>query len=189
MTHAANPPIRVTVYCAASPSLDKKYYQFAEALGNELVSQGMELVYGGGGRGLMGALADAVLNAGGKVRGVIPNFMIDREWAHPKVKDLELVNTMHERKPAMVAQCDAIVALPGGCGTFEELLEAFTWKRLDLIDKPIVVVNQDGYYNGLKALFDHSVQEGFMAEDFLDYWQFVTTPKEAVEHIDRAVHR
>lgn len=174
---------RVAVYCAASERIDRKYFDFAKRLGGALGRQGFCLVYGGGASGLMGAVADAVLDAGGEVTGVMPLFMRRFEDAHPRLTRLVEVDTMHERKTAMVAQSDAIIALPGGCGTFEELLEAFTWKRLQLICHPIIVVNQDGYYDPLQALFRSAVDQGFLAKNFEDLWTFVETPEAAIESL------
>ena len=179
-----NSPIRVTVYMASSNDVADKYFEVARDLGKTLAERNMCLVYGGGANGLMGAVADAALEAGGTVTGIIPTFMKEREWAHEKVSDLIEVDTMHERKTAMVAQCDAIIALPGGVGTFEELLEAITWRRLDLIHKPIIIFNQDGYYDPLIALMERAVEEGFLQPEFAGIWQVFDGVSEAVAYIE-----
>ena len=168
---------------ASSNSVDEKYFQVARELGNALAKKGIQIVYGGGRKGLMGAVADAALSEGGSVTGVIPTFMKEREWAHHDLSEMIEVDTMHERKTAMVAQCDAIIALPGGCGTFEELLEAITWRRLDLIHKPIIIYNQDGYYDPLIALFDRAIEEGFMQPEFAEFWKVVDSVPEALSYI------
>ena len=173
-------PLRVTVYMASSNSVDEKYFRVAKDLGVSIAKGGMQLVYGGGSKGLMGAVADAVLGAGGAVTGIIPTFMKEREWAHHSLTEMIEVDTMHERKTAMVAQCDAIIALPGGCGTFEELMEAITWRRLELIHKPIVIFNQDGYYDPLLQLLDRAIEEGFMQPEFAEFWVTVETVEEAL---------
>lgn len=174
-------PIRVTVYMASSNEVPEKYFRVAKELGVEIANAGMQLVYGGGGSGLMGAVADAVLSAGGPVTGIIPTFMKEREWAHGGLTEMIEVNTMHERKTAMVAQGDAIIALPGGCGTFEELMEAITWRRLDLIHKPIIIFNQDGYYDPLIQLLERAIEEHFMQPEFADFWVTVSSVEEALE--------
>ncbi|MEM9025470.1 MAG: TIGR00730 family Rossman fold protein [Verrucomicrobiota bacterium] len=176
-------PIRVTVYLASSNDIAEKYFEVARELGGSIAKAGMRLVYGGGSSGLMGAVADAALQAGGAVTGVIPTFMKEREWAHHGLSEMIEVDTMHERKTAMVAQCDAIIALPGGCGTFEELLEAITWRRLELIHKPIIIFNQDNYYDPLIALLDRSIEEGFMKPEFADYWRVSESVPDALEFI------
>ncbi|MGB0370105.1 MAG: TIGR00730 family Rossman fold protein [Opitutales bacterium] len=177
-------PIRVTVYMASSNDVDEKYFHVAKELGAKIAQSGMRLVYGGGSKGLMGAVADAVLESGGEVTGVIPTFMKEREWAHHGLTEMIEVDTMHERKTAMVAQCDAIIALPGGCGTFEELLEAITWRRLELIHKPILIFNQDGYYDPLIALMDRAIEDGFMRPEFSEFWHIVDNADEALKYIE-----
>lgn len=181
--HYKESPLRVTVYMASSNAVAEKYFEVARDLGRQIADSGMQLVYGGGSKGLMGAVADAVLNAGGPVLGIIPTFMKEREWAHKSLTQMVEVDTMHERKTAMVAHCDAIIALPGGCGTFEELLEAITWRRLELIHKPIVIFNQNGYYDPLIALLDRAIDEGFMQPEFADYWHIVDSVPAALDYI------
>jgi uncharacterized protein (TIGR00730 family) len=153
---------RVYVYCASSRKIDHTYLEAASHLGRMLAQQGITLVYGGGSVGAMGALADGALVAGGRVIGVLPRFMYDLEWGHRGLTELRLVNDLHERKRLMIEEVDAIVALPGGSGTLEELLEAITWKRLGLYVYPIVLVNIRRFFDPLVALFDRAVAENFM---------------------------
>lgn len=150
------------VYCASSDRLDPKYYAAAEAVGGEIGARGWALVYGGGKTGLMGAVARGVKAAKGRVIGVIPEFMKIRELAFDEADELISVITMRERKTLMETRADAFLALPGGWGTLEELLEILTLAHLEVIHKPIVVFNQDGYYDDLLRLFDRIVEDRFM---------------------------
>ncbi|MEO0652893.1 MAG: TIGR00730 family Rossman fold protein [Planctomycetota bacterium] len=177
--------MRICVYCASSDAPDERYRADARSLGALLAGDGHELVYGGGGRGSMGALADAALAAGGRVVGVIPTFMIEREWAHRGLSQLEEVEDMRVRKHRMLAEADAVVALAGGCGTFEELFEAMTLKRLELFHGPIVVLNTLGYYDELLRFLEKSVAERFMEPAHLGLWQAVETPRAALEALRR----
>ena len=152
----------ICVFCGASPGRDPRYAAAAAAVGTGLARRGIELVYGGGRLGLMGVVADAALAAGGRVTGVIPTGLVDRELAHPAVSELRIVATLHERKAVMAELADAFIALPGGAGTLEELIEVFTWSMLGLHAKPLGVLNVKGYYDGLAALLDHAVREGFL---------------------------
>ena len=159
------PAIRsVCVFCGASSGRDAAYADAARAVGDTLARRGIRLVYGGGRLGLMGAVADAALAAGGEVVGVIPRGLVDRELAHPGVTELVVVETLHERKAGMAARADAFVALPGGLGTLEELAEVLSWAQLDLHEKPIGVLDVAGYFGRLEAFLDHAVGEGFIAE-------------------------
>jgi uncharacterized protein (TIGR00730 family) len=164
---------RILVFCASSGSCDRVYHDAAAELGGAIASAGDTLVYGGGAVGSMGALADAALAGGGPVIGIIPRFMRELEWAHPELTQLQLVEDMHERKREMLRQAEAIVALPGGSGTLEELFEAITQKRLGLFAKPIIIFNQDGFYDSLFSLLEHSVEKRFMNEKHLEIWQAV----------------
>ena len=128
----------ICVYCASSSKIDSKYVETAKRLGSLLAENNMQLVYGGGSVGLMGILADSVLDKGGKVTGIIPKFMVEAEWQHDGLTKLILTETMHERKEKMAAMSNAVVALPGGCGTLEELLEVITWKQLGIYRNPIM---------------------------------------------------
>jgi len=153
---------RVCVYCASSPGFDDKHRDNAAAFGRELVTRNIGLVYGGGHVGLMGVIADSVMDAGGEVVGVIPSKLFSREVAHQGLTQLIEVSSMHERKQKMFELADAFVALPGGLGTLEELFEVATWSQLGLHAKPIVVLDTDGYYQPLADLITNSVDAGLM---------------------------
>jgi uncharacterized protein (TIGR00730 family) len=131
----------------------------------------------------MGALADSALAAGGRLVGILPKFMNDLEWGHKSLTELRLVDDMHHRKRMMIEEADAVVALPGGCGTFEELLEAITWKRLGLYVNPIVIVNVRGFYDPLRALLEGAIAERFMDERHRQMWTFVERPEEVLAAI------
>ncbi len=159
------PPIRsICVFCGASSGRDPRYATAAAVVGERLASRGIQLVFGGGRRGLMGVLADAALAAGGRVVGVIPRGLVDRELAHTGLDELVIVDTLHERKAQMEELADAFIALPGGLGTLEELTEVLSWAQLDLHAKPIGLLDVDGYFASLEAFLDHAVAEGFVAE-------------------------
>jgi len=151
----------VCVYCGSSFGADPAYLQATQALARTLVANELRVVYGGAAVGLMGALADATLQAGGEVVGVMPQQLVDREIAHQGLTELHVVATMHERKALMAQLSDAFVALPGGIGTLEELIEVFTWSQLGLHSKPLGVLNTAGYYDKLGAFLDHGVEQGF----------------------------
>ena len=159
-----SPIRRVCVYCGSSPGHPPRYVEAATELGHLLGAAGIELVYGGGRTGLMGAVADAVLDVGGRVTGVIPVGLLEREVAHRDLTELVRVESMHERKAVMFDLADAFVILPGGLGTLEELTETATWSQLGMHAKPMLVVDVDGYWAGLWQLLDRSVAEGFMKE-------------------------
>ena len=167
---------RVCVYCASSKIADEAYRADARALGALLAGEGVEIVYGGGAVGSMGALADGALSAGGKVVGILPRFMDELEWGHKGLTKLEIVHSMHERKMAMLAEADGAIALPGGCGTYEELLEAITWKRLGIFNQPIVLLNTKGFYDALAHALERCVEERFMNERHREMWSVVPAP-------------
>ena len=171
---------RILVFCASSASCEPHYHDAAEALGRAIAQAGHTVVYGGGAKGSMGALADGALAEGGDVIGILPRFMRELEWAHPGITELRLVDDMQSRKRLMLDSADAIVTLPGGSGTFEELFEAITSKRLGLSRHPIVIVNQQGFYDPLFRLLESSVSERFMHENHREIWQ-------AVEHVDEVL--
>ena len=154
--------MRVCVYCGSSLGADPAYRDAAQRLGRRLAQAGLGLVYGGASVGLMGAVADAALDAGGEVIGVIPQALVDREIAHPGLTDLRVVGSMHERKALMVELADAFVALPGGAGTLDELFETFTWAQLGLHAKPCGLLEVDGYWRELTAFLDRAVAAGFL---------------------------
>ncbi|MEA2134217.1 MAG: hypothetical protein QOC68_2126 [Solirubrobacteraceae bacterium] len=153
---------RVCVFSGSSPGADLAYRAAAGDLGRGLAERGIELVYGGAHVGLMGVVADAALEGGGRVVGVIPQSLVDREIAHPGLSDLRVVDSMHERKAQMAELADAFVALPGGVGTLEELFEVYTWNQLGLHAKPLGLFNVRGYFDGLVRFLDHAVAERFV---------------------------
>lgn len=150
------------MFCGASPGRDPGYVAIASAVGAALADRGIELVYGGGRLGLMGAVADGALGAGGRVTGVIPGGLVDRELAHRGVDDLRIVGSLHERKAVMADLSDGFIALPGGLGTLEELAEVLSWGQLELHAKPIGLLNVGGYFDRLVDFVDHAVAEGFV---------------------------
>jgi uncharacterized protein (TIGR00730 family) len=154
----------ICVFCGASSGKDPRYAAAAAAVGERLASRGIQLVYGGGHLGLMGAVADAALAAGGRVVGVIPRGLVDRELAHRGVSELRIVDTLHQRKAVMAELSDGFIALPGGLGTLEELAEVLSWAQLDLHAKPIGLLDVGGYFGALEGFLDHAVSEGFVAE-------------------------
>jgi uncharacterized protein (TIGR00730 family) len=153
---------RICVFCGSKTGAAERHAAAARELGAALVRRKLELVYGGGNIGLMGVLADAVLASGGSVIGVIPRFMVLRELAHQGLSQLHLVDSMHERKALMAEHADGFIALPGGFGTADELFEMLTWRQLHLHEKPIGVLNVDGYFDPLLAWLDVMVKEGFL---------------------------
>ncbi|URM36661.1 TIGR00730 family Rossman fold protein [Flavobacterium anhuiense] len=155
---------RITVFCASSFGTEKIYEEQATALGKTLAEQNIELVYGGANVGLMGAVADGALHAGGKVIGVLPNFLRSKEIAHLGLTELILVESMHERKTKMNDLCDGVIALPGGFGTLEELFEMLTWAQLGLHKKPIAILNVNGFYDSLIALLQNMTEKGLLKE-------------------------
>ena len=176
----------VCVYCASSASCSAAYHDAARRLGEILARDGRTIVYGGSRIGSMGALADGALAAGGIVVGVMPQFLKDLEVAHAGISELRVVEDMRTRKHLMLSSSEAVVALPGGSGTFEELLEAITLKRLGVYLGPIVIVNTLGYFAPLLALFEAAVRERFMDARHLAMWQVVDSPEEVLAALDRA---
>jgi len=153
---------RITVFCGSSSGTEEIYTAQAILLGQTLANRNIELVYGGANVGLMGAVADGVFNNGGKVIGVLPNFLRSKEIAHPQLTELILVDTMHERKTKMNDLCDGVIALPGGFGTLDELFEMLTWAQLGLHKNPIAILNVDGYYDALIIFIQTMVDKGLL---------------------------
>jgi uncharacterized protein (TIGR00730 family) len=174
------------VYCASSDRLDPKYYAVAAELGRELVARGWGLIYGGGKTGTMGAVARSVKQAGGRVVGVIPEFMKARELAYEEADELITVVTMRERKLLMENRAAAFVTLPGGWGTLEEILEILTLRQLDLVRKPCVFLNQDGFYDPLLQLFDRMLAEKFFRTGNLELFRVARTTVEVFTQLEAA---
>ncbi len=171
---------RICVYCASSTQADPEYRDAARETGRLLAREGCEIIYGGGGLGSMGTLADGALEEGGRVIGVLPEFMQELEWGHSKVSELKIVASLHERKLEMIEKADGIIALPGGSGTFEELLEALTWKRLALYTNPIALLNTRSYYDAFQRMMEQAADERFMNQQHLQMWTLVDRPQELI---------
>lgn len=176
----------VCVYCASSTKVDKVYFDAAESLGALLAEKNINLINGAGNIGLMSAVSDAALKAGGKVVGVIPEFMVKEGWGHSGLTELLVVDNMHERKKMMADLSDAVIALPGGCGTLEELLEIITWKQLGLYPKPVVILNTNNYFDPLLEMLRKSIEENFMREQHAEIWKVAQTPEQAFDFVMNA---
>lgn len=170
----------VCVFAASSSRIDKKYADAASELGSLFARSGINVIYGGGGIGLMGILADAVLENGGSITGVIPSFMNDEGWGHPHVRDMIVTSDMGERKRNMFARADAVVALPGGIGTLEELTEAITLKQLGLFKGPVVILNTLNFYKSFIDFLEHMVEGKFLRYKHKGMWKIAGTPKEVL---------
>lgn len=177
---------RVLVFCASSRRCHPAYHELARRLGEALAKAGLPIIYGGGGAGSMGALADGALAVGGEVVGIQPRFMTELEWAHNGLSALHMVEDMQERKRRMIESCDAVVALPGGSGTFEELFEVITAKRLGIFCGPIVLVNQRAFFDPCVALLERCIEESFMDERHRNMWQVVERVEEVIPAIQSA---
>jgi uncharacterized protein (TIGR00730 family) len=186
--NAPRPPVEraVCVYCASSRQAHPDYRAAAHRLGEVLANAGIGIIYGGGAVGSMGALADGALARGGRVTGILPQFMADLEWGHRRLTELQLVEDLRTRKHLMLTLSQAAIALPGGSGTLEELLEVITLKRLGLYVNPIVLVNTRAFFAPLLALLERAVSERFMDPRHLDMWQVVATPEEVPEALASA---
>lgn len=180
--------LTICVYCASSTQINPLYFEATERLGKILAKAGHAVVFGGGSTGLMGQLADSILATSGKITGVIPQFMIDEDWHHTNLTELIVTQTMHERKEKMASVADAAIALPGGCGTLEELLEVITWKQLGIFTKPIIIVNMGGYYDALIEMLHRAVEEKFMRNIHKNMWEVVKTPEEVLNAIANAAN-
>jgi len=178
--------LKVCVYCASSKQCDAAYMDAAERLGRHLASHQATLVYGGGGGGAMQRLAEGALHAGGEVTGIIPRFMMELEWGHQKLTELRVVEDLRERKRLMLEDADAVVALAGGCGTLEELLEAIALKRLGQFLGPIILVNTRRFYEPLVAALEHCITERFMDPRHREMWTLVNEPEEVMNAIQAA---
>ncbi|NVO11080.1 MAG: TIGR00730 family Rossman fold protein [Bacteroidales bacterium] len=178
--------MRICVYCASSSKVDKAYFEATQKLAEDIAARGITLVYGGGSAGLMGCIADNVLKNKGQVVGILPRFMDKVEWGHKNLTQLTLVRDMHERKKLLIKDVDGVVALPGGCGTLEELMEVITLKRLGKFTKPIVILNTNGFYDHLKLLLEKMIHENFMRSEHVEIWQFVDQPEDIIPAIENA---
>lgn len=181
MNHSMNNINKVCVYSASSTQIDEAYFSAARTLGTLLAEKGISLINGAGKMGLMAAVTDAVMQHGGEAIGVIPRFMVEQGWHHSGMSQLLIVNDMHERKQTMAKLSDAVIALPGGCGTLEELLEVITWKQLGLYLNPIILLNTKGYFTPLLEMMQRAVDEHFMRIQHAAIWRVAQTPEEAVE--------
>ena len=174
----------VCVFCASSANIDERYLADAHQLGTLLAQGGWRCVNGGGAVGLMGAVTDGALDADGEVTGVIPKFMVDNGWCYDRLIDVVVTADMHQRKQIMSDMADAVIALPGGVGTLEELLETLTWRQLGLVKVPVIILNTLGYYDPLLAMLHHAIDEGFMKPSHGQLWQVAATPAEAISLLD-----
>ena len=178
---------RVCVFCGSSPGGDPLYLRVAREVGVLLAERGIGLVYGGAQVGLMGAVADGALSAGGEVIGVLPQSLVRKEVAHTGLGDLRIVGSMHERKALMADLSDGFLALPGGCGTFEEFFEVVTWAQIGIHRKPCALLNVAGYYDPLLALLHHAVAERFVRPEHLGLVLVETAPEPLLDAMDRYV--
>jgi hypothetical protein len=178
--------LRVCVYCGSSRNCDPVYLDAAARLGRELASNGVTIIYGGGAVGSMGALAEGALAEGGKVIGIIPGFMNELNWGHKGITELRVVRDIHERKRLMIQDANAVVALPGGSGTLDELLEAISLKRLALFLGPIVVLNTQSYFENLLLVLERCITERFMDPRHKSMWSVVNEPTEVLPAIHSA---
>ena len=176
--------MKVCIFASSSNRIDGEYAEAASELGTLLALAGMHVVYGGGGIGLMGKLADSVLSEGGIITGVIPGFMLDEGWDHEGVSDMVVTGDMGERKKHMFGVSDAVVALPGGVGTLEELTEAITLKQLGIFKGPVVILNTLGFYNSLLEFLDRMVKGHFLRSEHVVIWEVVNTPEEVIEYLN-----
>jgi uncharacterized protein (TIGR00730 family) len=178
---------RICVFCGSRPGAHPQYAEAAVATGRAIAAAGAGLVFGGGSVGLMSVAANAALDAGAEVTGVIPQFLIEKEHVHPRVTDMRIVHTMHERKALMATLADAFIALPGGFGTIEEIFEMLTWTQLQLHAKPCGFLNANGYYTPLIAFLDHAVNEGFVAAENRATIVTDTDPQRVVRRMIEAI--
>ena len=174
---------KVCVFCASSPKIDGIYLKDASEIGKILAENNITVNYGGGAVGLMGYLADSMMNNGGTVNGIIPLFMKEREWAHANISNLRVVKDMHERKRLLIEDTDAVIALPGGVGTLEELAEVMTLKQLGMYLKPVIILNTNGFYNELILFLTKMIRENFMHHIHKDLWLLVNKPEDVLPAI------
>lgn len=173
----------ITVYASSSPEIAPVYFEAAKDLGERMAALGIACINGAGNNGLMAAITDAVLGKGGKVCGILPQFMIDKGWLHPGIHNPVVTPDMHTRKRLMAQQSDACIALPGGIGTLEELMEIITWKQLGLYVNPVIILNTAGFYDLLLAILQKMDAEHFLPHKTADMWTVANTPEEALRLI------
>lgn len=173
----------LVVYCGSSPGTNPRYKEIAAELGQKMAVRNIRLIYGGGGYGLMGTVADAVLTNGGQVTGIIPNFLAALEVAHQSLTEIEFVETMHERKFRMVTLAKGVITLPGGYGTFDELFEILAWRQLKLYNGPVVLVNINGYYDLMLQQLDRCVADGYLRAENREILQVVDTVDDALNYV------
>ena len=182
----AAPPLSVCVYCGSRPGTDAAYAEAARQTGLLIGQRGWQLVYGGGKVGLMGIVANAVLEAGGRVVGVIPRKLMEREVGHTGLSETHIVDTMHQRKQLMAERADAFLALPGGIGTLEELFEVWTWRQIGYHDQPIGLLNVNGFYDGMLAFLKHTVQAGFLDRTQVESLHIATEPAQLLDRLGQS---
>jgi len=171
----------ICVYCASSTQIDNQYFQAARSLGRLMGERGITLVNGAGSMGLMAASTDGCLEAGGRAVGIIPSFMVKEGWCHQGMTEIIETIDIHQRQEKMAEMSDAAIVLPGGCGTFAELMELITWKQLGLYLKPIVLLNTKGYYDPMLKVLHQAAEQHFMRQQHTAIWQVAQTPEEALE--------
>lgn len=174
---------KVCIYCSSSSQIESVYFKDAVRLGHLLAKNKLEGICGGGVQGLMRAVSDAVIEKGGKMTGIIPRFMYEEGWGNATLSEVIITTSMHERKEKMAKVADAIIALPGGCGTLEELLEIITWKQLGIFSGPIVILNTNKYFDPLLEMLSRAIKENFMRENQAAIWSVAETPEIAIEKI------
>lgn len=174
---------KITIYCASSKNVADIYLQSAFSLGEKIANSNCEIIYGGGNVGLMGCLADGALGSGGLITGIIPDFLKNLELGHTGITKLITVSGLHERQNIMMESADIIMALPGGCGTFLEIMEAITWKKLGRIDCPIIIINVNNYFDEFIKTLQKAIDEGFMRKDHIALWTVVDDVDTAVRFL------
>ncbi len=174
---------KVVVYCASSPHIDDVYFEVAHELGALLAENEIGCITGAGKQGLMGAVNSSIISHNGKVTGVIPRFMVEKGWFHPDLTKMIVTENMHERKQMMAQMSDAAIALPGGLGTLEELAEVLTWRQLEIYNKPIIILNIDGYYDPLISMFEQMIDRNFMHDSYRNMWYVAHTAQEAIDYL------
>ena len=176
--------MKISVFAASSSKIPQEFFNVASALGKSIAQHGHDVVFGGGGMGLMGRLADSAMESGGKVIGVIPEFMVKNGWGHNDINEMIVTADMNSRKKKIFEISDAVVSLPGGVGTLEELTEAITLKQLGLFNGPIVILNSNNFYDLLLAYFDQLISQNFMRSEHRSMWKVVENPEDALKYID-----